>query len=281
MISLNGRFWQMLRMRDSEQISGRVWDWKSLIFMDTFVGIRSVLSLSKSLFEKIGVDFIVLVGNYRCFWEIIMIIGLKMSMAEMYRLKYNICIHSLHGLQMTGREENRSFIGIVSLSYIPTQPLHTPPHPIPTQSLAHQNFPEPFGFLFRPPATTFPFRPPRKARCFLLPLPSQALLPHLLKSLRPLPLPLPFLPRDYLSPHLPVGFQPISTPENTERVGLSGPRVVWLCWAVRCGGGGNGTRATPTGKRGWWWCVCAVGCWALGASLDRHDGGCGGGGVTG
>jgi len=58
MISLNGRFWQMLRMKDSEQILGRVWDWKSLIFMDTFVGSRSVLSLSKSPFEKIRVDLL-------------------------------------------------------------------------------------------------------------------------------------------------------------------------------------------------------------------------------
>jgi len=40
----------------------------------------------------------------------------------------------------------------------------------------------------------------------LLLLPSQLLLSHLLKSLRPLPPPLPLLPRDDLSPHLPVDF---------------------------------------------------------------------------
>jgi hypothetical protein len=56
---------------------------------------------------------------------------------------------------------------------------------------------------------------------------------------------------------------------------LPSPRGVWLCWAARCGGGGNGTRAAPTGKRGWWWCVWAVGCWAMGAGLDRYGGGCG------
>jgi hypothetical protein len=52
---------------------------------------------------------------------------------------------------------------------------------------------------------------------------------------------------------------------------------VWLCWAARCGYGGDGTRAAPTGESGWWWCVRAVGCWALGASLDRHGGGFRGG----
>ena len=41
-----------------EQILRRVWDWKSFIFMDAFVGIRSVLSLSKSPFEKIRVDLL-------------------------------------------------------------------------------------------------------------------------------------------------------------------------------------------------------------------------------
>lgn len=48
-MSLNGRYQQILR---------RVWDWKSFIFMDTFVGIRSVLSLSRSHFEKIRVDLL-------------------------------------------------------------------------------------------------------------------------------------------------------------------------------------------------------------------------------
>jgi hypothetical protein len=51
-------FGQMLRMKESEQISRRVLEWKSLIFMDTFVGIRSVLWLSKSPFEKIRVDLL-------------------------------------------------------------------------------------------------------------------------------------------------------------------------------------------------------------------------------
>jgi hypothetical protein len=95
-----------------------------------------------------------------------MMIELKTSMAEMCWPECNICIHFVHGLQMIGSEENHSFIGIASLSYIPTDRLHPPPHPISTQSWAHQNFPEPFGFLFRSPAIIFPFLPPRKARCF-------------------------------------------------------------------------------------------------------------------
>lgn len=107
-----------------------------------------------------------MVGNYRCFREIIMIIELKMSMAGMFWPECNICIRFVHGLQMIGREEYHSFIGTVSLSYIPTDPLYSSSHPISTQSWAHQNFPEPFWFLFRPPAVTFPFRPPRKVRCF-------------------------------------------------------------------------------------------------------------------
>jgi hypothetical protein len=98
---------------------------------------------------------------------------------------------------MTGREENHSLIGIVSLSYIPTDRLYPPPHPISTQSWAHQNFPEPFGFLFRPPAITFPFRPLRKARCFFF-RPKYCF--RTFSSLFAL------FPRDDLSPHLPIGF---------------------------------------------------------------------------
>jgi len=107
-----------------------------------------------------------LVGNYKCFGEITIIIELKTSIAEMCWPECNICIHFVHGLQMIGGEEIHLFIGIVSLSYLLTDHLHPPPHPISTQSWAHQNFPEPFGFLFRPPSITLPFRPPIKARCF-------------------------------------------------------------------------------------------------------------------
>jgi hypothetical protein len=70
----------------------------------------------------------------------------------------------------------------------------------------------------------------------LLLLPSQLLLPHLLKSLRPLlPLPLPLLPRDDLSPHLPVGILTNLLPRKYRKSWLSGPRVVWLCCAARYG----------------------------------------------
>jgi hypothetical protein len=100
-----------------------------------------------------------LVGNYKCLGEIIMIIELKTSMAEMCWPECNIYNHFVHGLQIIGRDENHLFIGTVSLSYLLTDRLNPPPYPISTQSWAHQNFPEPFGFLFRPPAIPCPFVP--------------------------------------------------------------------------------------------------------------------------